>query len=32
MPSDRYRVNFEVTPLKPFSSLAFPVFLGPKYV
>src|ERR1039458_2690873 len=23
---DLYRVNFEVTPLKPFSSLAFPVF------
>src|SRR6267154_1017634 len=24
--SDLYRVNFEVTPLKPFSSLAFPLF------
>jgi hypothetical protein len=23
---DLYRVNFEMTPLKPFSSLAFPVF------
>src|ERR1035437_680772 len=27
---DLYRVNFEVTPLKPFSSLAFPVSPSPK--
>jgi hypothetical protein len=27
---DLYRVNFEVTPLKPFSSLAFPILPTPK--